>query len=100
MKDTDVQILCGCDVDTICPQGKLPPYRRQCAVVVPEDDLFRIVMQLPEFKRRYTMTENENLRLRALEQAVIYCLNNPLKKVEEKAKKFEKFLKGEDDGQR
>lgn len=58
MKDTDVQILCGCDAATVCPQGRVGAERR-CVVVVPEDDLFRIVMQLPEFKRRYTVSTGQ-----------------------------------------
>lgn len=60
MKESDVQIHCGCDRDTVCPQGKTRyTFERQCVVVVPEDDLFRIVMALPEFKRRYKMSEQQ-----------------------------------------
>lgn len=58
MKETDVQILCGCDADSVCPQGYSLP-TRQCFINVPEDVLFRIVMDLPEFKRRYTVNHRD-----------------------------------------
>jgi len=54
MKETDVQILCGCDATTWCPQGKTGA-GRQCVVVVPEDDLFRIVRKC----RRYIVIGQE-----------------------------------------
>jgi len=56
MKEDTVQILCGCDAADRCPQGRTGA-DRQCVINVPEDDLFRIVMELPEFKRRYEMQE-------------------------------------------
>lgn len=58
MRDTDVQILCGCGPDTPCPQENDAP-NRQCIIIIPEDDLFRIVMELPEFKRRYTVSDDQ-----------------------------------------
>lgn len=57
MKDTDVQIHCGCGADENRPGPQACRKGRQCVVVIPEDDLFRIVMALPEFKRRYTVSE-------------------------------------------
>ena len=66
MIETDVQILCGCDAATKCPQGRVGA-DRQCIIIIPEDDLFRIVMELPEFKRRYAMSEQEPVQEKNLE---------------------------------
>ena len=52
MKEDTVQILCGCDAADNCPQGRVGA-ERQCVINIPEDDLFRIVMALPEYKRRF-----------------------------------------------
>lgn len=57
-KETCVQILCGCDSATRCPQGRVGA-ERQCVINIPEDDLFRIVMELPEFKRRFTVSDDQ-----------------------------------------
>ena len=54
MKETDVQIFCGCDAATVCPQGHVGA-DRQCVINIPEDDLFRIVMGLPEYQRRHEL---------------------------------------------
>jgi len=60
LKDDTVQILCGCDAAQRCPQGRVGA-ERQCVINVPEDDLFRIVMELPEFQRRYAVSESEEV---------------------------------------
>lgn len=112
MKDTDVQVLCGCSADTRCPQGRAYP-ERQCVVVVPEDDLIRIVTELPRFKRKWIMNSNEEvtgvpitshdglshaerIRLRALEQAVAH---NGLD-IEGDAASYEHFLLGGSEDER
>ena len=58
MKEDTVQILCGCDAADNCPQGRVGA-ERQCVINIPEDDLFRIVMALPEYKRRYTVSDDQ-----------------------------------------
>ena len=58
MREDNVQILCGCDAATKCPQGRVGA-ERQCVINIPEDDLFRIVMELPEFKRRYNVSDDQ-----------------------------------------
>jgi len=60
MRETDVQVFCGCSqTDIVCAQDK-DSLIRQCVITIPEDDLFRIVMELPEFKRRYIVNSRDS----------------------------------------